>query len=431
MIKTYPLPFEDSDVLMSSLLHIASGFDTYCLLNANHYTFDKYGKYDLLLAMGVKDEYVLEKNTRNGLSGLDRFLKKHAGWTFGALSYNLKNHIEDLSSANFDGIHFPDLHFFVPAYVLSVKGDQLSIYADKEEDALSIYREIAGDTGASSPVERVSGHIQNRIEKSEYIETVKNIQADIRYGNIYEMNYCQEFYMQDVSISPGQQYLLLNKVSPAPFSALYKFRDVCLLSSSPERFLRKQGKIVLSQPIKGTIRRGAGPQEDERLKRQLQNDPKERAENIMIVDLVRNDLSKHALPGRVRVEELCGIYAFPQVFQMISTVSAAIKDGTSFSTLIKDTFPMGSMTGAPKIKAMELIEQYEATDRGLYSGSVGYIDPDGDFDFNVIIRSILYNAENKYLSYMAGGAITAKSDHEKEYEETLVKSAILKDIFSG
>lgn len=164
------------------------------------------------------------------------------------------------------------------------------------------------------------------------------------------------------------------------------------------------------------------------LKNDLAKDEKERSENIMIVDLVRNDLSKTAVKGSVKVEELCKVYSFDQVHQMISTVTSQIEENTHPIDVIKSTFPMGSMTGAPKISAMKIIENLEETKRGLYSGAVGYITPRGDFDFNVVIRSILYNHTQKYISFSVGSAITSKSDPLKEYEECLVKAKAMHEV---
>jgi len=200
------------------------------------------------------------------------------------------------------------------------------------------------------------------------------------------------------------------------------------LSASPERFLKKINNKLISQPIKGTIKRGGSKIEDENLKFALKNDNKELAENIMIVDLVRNDLTRTVLNASVKVEELCEIYSFKQVHQMISTISAEIDNNLALSDIFKNTFPMGSMTGAPKIRAMEIIEKYEKTKRGLYSGAVGYINPKGDFDFNVVIRSIFYNSENNYLSFTVGGAITANSVPENEYNECLLKAKAILEV---
>jgi para-aminobenzoate synthetase component 1 len=223
-------------------------------------------------------------------------------------------------------------------------------------------------------------------------------------------------------LNPVETYLRLSEISSAPFGAYYKLNDKYLLCSSPERFMKKAGNKLISQPIKGTIKRGGTDEEDIELKHSLLNDVKERAENVMIVDLVRNDLAKSCRPGSVKVEELFGIYTYPTVHQMISTVTGELDEQTHFIDALRNAFPMGSMTGAPKIEVMKLIEYYETTKRGLFSGSVGYITPDGDFDFNVVIRSLFYNEANKYLSYSTGGAITYDSIPEKEYEECMLKA---------
>jgi para-aminobenzoate synthetase component 1 len=248
------------------------------------------------------------------------------------------------------------------------------------------------------------------------------LKQHIQSGDIYEINFCQEFFSEATQFNPLETYINLKQFSPTPFSAYYRSNHHYLICASPERFLMKKGNEVISQPIKGTIKRGTDIVEDEKLKKQLKNDEKERAENIMIVDLVRNDLSRIAKEGSVKVNELCKIYSYPQLHQMISTISAKVDKQLDFTEIIKACFPMGSMTGAPKIKAMELIEKYESFKRGLFSGSVGYITPEGDFDFNVVIRSLFYNSVNHYLSFMVGSAITAKSDPEKEYEECLLKA---------
>jgi len=247
---------------------------------------------------------------------------------------------------------------------------------------------------------------------------------------IYEVNFCQEFYAENIEIDPLTIYLKLNEISPTPFSCFVKFKDKYLLSASPERFIKKEDNTIISQPIKGTAKRGKTKDEDDELKRSLQNDEKERNENVMIVDLVRNDLSKIALRNTVHVEELFGIQTFPQVHQMVSTITAELDKKNDFQEIINALFPMGSMTGAPKVSAMKLIEKYEKTKRGLYSGTVGYIDSNGNFDFNVVIRSILYNQKDNYLSFMVGGAITSMSDPYKEYEECLLKAKAMFQVLN-
>ena len=242
------------------------------------------------------------------------------------------------------------------------------------------------------------------------------------------MNFCQEFYAENCGILPSEVFLRLNELSLAPYACFYKWNERYLLCASPERFMKKIGKTIISQPIKGTIKRGKTHKEDQKLKEQLLNSEKDRAENVMIVDSVRNDFARSCKAGTVKVEELFGIYSFQQVHQMISTIKGTLKPDCHFIDAIKNTFPMGSMTGAPKVITMETIEQYEHTKRGLYSGAVGYITPDGDFDFNVVIRSILYNNLTNYLSFQVGGAIVYDSDPESEYEECLLKAKAMRAV---
>ena len=263
------------------------------------------------------------------------------------------------------------------------------------------------------------------------LKKLNKILKHIQRGDIYETNFCQEFYAENTTIDPLETYIKLNTISKPPFATFLKCRDKYLLSASPERYIKKMGNTIVSQPIKGTAKRSEDHHKDQALKYALKHDDKERSENIMIVDLVRNDLSKTAKKGSVKVKELCKIYSFEQVHQMISTVVSKKKKKIHPVEVIKTTFPMGSMTGAPKISAMEIIESLEETKRGLYSGAVGYFSPKGNFDFNVVIRSILYNATNKYISYSVGGAITAKSIPLKEYEECLVKAKAMREVLEN
>ena len=273
--------------------------------------------------------------------------------------------------------------------------------------------------------------IASRFSKTEYLGTVAKIKAHISRGDIYVTNFCQEFYAENAEIDPLEVFKKLNKISPAPFSAFLKWNDKYVICASPERFLAKRGDKLISQPIKGTAKRGKDEAEDDAIKQELRNQTKEQQENVMIVDLVRNDLTRSAKPGTVRTEELFGIYTFKQVHQMISTVVSELDANVSPVTAIKSAFPMGSMTGAPKVSAMQLMEQYERSKRGVYSGAVGYFSPDGDFDFNVVIRTLLYDQKNKYLSFHAGSAITFYADAEKEYEECLLKVKAIRDVLSG
>jgi len=265
--------------------------------------------------------------------------------------------------------------------------------------------------------------IKSRINKTDYLKTIDKIKNHLLLGDIYELNFCQEFYLENINLSPINLFEKFNKISKAPFSAFYRMDDKYLLCASPERFLKKQGLQIISQPIKGTIKRGATISENKKLTQELYESQKDRSENVMIVDLVRNDLSRICVPGTVEVKELFGIYSFSQVNHLISTVTGTLTPSSDFVDALKNTFPMGSMTGAPKVRSMKLIEEYEQSKRGLYSGAIGYITPEGDFDFNVVIRSMLYNAANGNLSFQVGGAIVNDSIPEREYEECLLKAA--------
>lgn len=408
-------------------------FDTFCLLDSNSHVFEShnydYSEYDLVIAADNKQSISSDATTE--LNDLDSFLSTSTDWNFGFFSYDLKNKIETLNSENTDHLHWPDFYFFNPKVMILFSGNNISIELSSEhqETPLGIFDKICSIKTAKYSPPTSSIHVKPRMSKEEYIASVEKIKKHIIRGDIYEMNFCQEFYVE-TEFDPFSSYLRLNAISPTPFSCFLRLKNKYLISASPERFIKKRDLKLISQPIKGTIQRGLTVDEDKALKVKLSKDPKERAENIMIVDLVRNDLSRIAARNTVKVDELCGIYSFSHVHQMISTVSA-ITTTNSIEKIIKATFPMGSMTGAPKIRAMKLAERYETSKRGLYSGTVGYISPNTDFDFNVVIRSLQYNQQNKYLSYMVGGAITSLSDAEKEYEECLLKAAAIEKLLKG
>ena len=353
-------------------------------------------------------------------------------WLFGYIGYDIKNELENLTSGNYDGLGFSDIFFFQPRIVMLDNEDNLIVKFFPELDSVEEIEALVSKLDNADEIPDFVSTVNSfkrRFSKEEYLTTVINVKEHIQRGDIYEMNLCQEFYNEDSVIDPAETFIALNRYSPTPFASFLKTNNKYVISASPERFLKKKGEKIISQPIKGTIARSISPEEDETIKAKLKNDPKERSENIMIVDLVRNDLSKIAEVGTVNVDELCGVYPFRQLYQMISTISCKIKKEHDFIDVIKATFPMGSMTGAPKLRAMQLIEHFEKTKRGLYSGSVGYISPDHDFDLNVVIRSLLYNKDTKYLSFTVGGAITIHSDPELEYQECMLKAkAILSTL---
>jgi para-aminobenzoate synthetase component I len=395
-------------------------------LDSNSFS-DEYSSFDCVLAVdaftSIKTDY------HNAFEDLKQYQQITKDWLFGYLAYDLKNNVEHLESNNYDGLDFADLFFFQPKKLFLLKGNQLEIQYlnmcddEVEDDFLEIGNQCSVLGVQSSEIE-----IKQRISKESYVEKVTELLERIHQGDLYEANFCMEFFAEKATINPLEKFLKLNEISQAPFTVFFKNNKQFLLSASPERYLKKEGVNLISQPIKGTSKRFSDPIEDEESKNSLLQNPKEVAENIMITDLVRNDLSRTAQKATVEVKELCGIYSFLQVHQMISTVTSKMESKYAPVDALSTTFPMGSMTGAPKYATMKIIEELEETKRGLYSGAVGYFAPNGNFDFNVVIRSILYNEEYQYVSFSVGSAITSLSVPEKEYEECLLKAKAMHQV---
>lgn len=415
----------------TQLLLWSNQFREVVFLDSNEY-HQNYSNYDCVLAVDAFTS--IKTDFQNAFVDLHQYQSQSKDWLFGYLSYDLKNDIEDLKSNNHDGLEFPDLLFFQPKKLFLLKGNHLEIhYLRMCDDEIDFdFNEIQQcsvpniqDNEQSSEIK-----IQQRISKESYLEKTSKMLEYIHRGDIYEANFCMEFYAENAVMNPLETYQKLNLISEPPFAVYFKNNYQYLLCASPERYLKKEGTKVISQPIKGTSKRFEDLELDNQSKKELSENPKERSENIMIVDLVRNDLSKNATKGSVKVEELCQIYSFKQVHQMISTIVSEVENTTSPVAIIQSTFPMGSMTGAPKISAMTIIEELEETQRGLYSGAIGYFTPSGDFDFNVVIRSILYNSQNNYLSFSVGSAITSEAIPEKEYEECMLKAKAVFEVLS-
>ena len=415
----------------SKLLIWSQQFEAISWLDSNQYN-QKYSSFDAVLAV---DEFTsIKTDYTNAFEKLKEYQSITNDYLFGYLSYDLKNDVENLSSKNFDGLDFADLYFFQPQRIIFIKGNEvhfsyLKMIDDEIDDDFNNIKNLVDEIN-SEPTDH-DLKIKLRIHKDEYYQKVNSVLNHINRGDIYEANFCQEFYAENATINPLVAYHHLNKISEPPFATFLKCNYQYLLSASPERYIKKEGTKIVSQPIKGTAKRLISKVDDEQIAFDLARDEKERSENIMIVDLVRNDLSKTAIKGSVKVEELCEVYSFKQVHQLISTVVSEVSETTNPVDIIRDSFPMGSMTGAPKLSAMKIIEEEEETKRGLYSGAVGYFSPTGDFDFNVVIRSILYNEEKNYVSFSVGGAITAKSTPEKEYEECLLKAKAMKYVLTN
>ncbi len=394
----------------------ANQFKVCCIFDSNNYV-DKYAEFDFLVAADASSELKVNNQNLNAFEQLKSY-KKNKKWLCGGFGYDLKNETENLQSQNKDEINFTDLFFFEPKHLLVIKGNILTITSNITEE---IYQQIINIKPTEILFE-FNGKLKSTFSKAQYVASFNKILAHINRGDIYITNFCIEFFAKNVILDTVLAFEALNQISPAPFANYFKWDDKYIISASPERFLAKRGNKIISQPIKGTAKRNEDLATDNQIKKQLQNDAKEQQENVMIVDLVRNDLTKSAKASTVKVEELFGIYSFANVHQMISTVVCETNPKLDEVDIIKNCFPMGSMTGAPKLKAMQIIEQYEQTKRGIYSGAIGYFAPNGDFDFNVIIRSMLYNASKKYLSFEVGSAITANANAETEYDECLLKA---------
>ncbi len=420
-----------TDDLKEKLLVWAQQFNEVVWLDTNQHQH-KNNTYQALLAVDALT--VLKTDSFQAFQQLEEYQSLQKDWLFGYLSYDLKNDVEELCSSNFDGLHFPELYFFQPKKLFlfsenEVEIQYLSFVADEIQDDWQEILHTKVSKENTNKQDAIKIHL--RTSKDEYFNKIKRMLEHIYLGDIYEANFCQEFYSENAIIDPIKTYTHLNDLSKPPFATFLKLDECFSFSASPERYISRKGTRVLSQPIKGTAKRHPDKEIDEALKKALEIDEKERSENIMITDLVRNDLSRFARKDSVKVDELCKVYSFEQVHQLISSVSCEVEENQSSVSILKNTFPMGSMTGAPKVSAMKIIEDLEDTKRGLYSGTIGYFTPDGDFDFNVIIRSILYNSKTKYVSFSVGGAITAKSIPENEYEECLLKAKAMREVLES
>lgn len=416
-LKCGTFPIADVSGLKTKVLNWLRPFGTFCFLDNQQYSLAPPHEAECLVAAGVRRQVEGEQ-----ISAAEPLFAQ-SDWLFGHLSYELKSTLHQLATGKEEKIGFPFFYFFQPSIVLLLHGNLLTVQAEEPE---AVFAEIEKQPDTAFSTQFSFTHAQAALSKEAYIEKIRALQQHIRRGDCYEINFCQEFFSENTVLDPFAVFQSLMTVSPNPFSAFYRLRESFLLCASPERFLARKGKRLISQPIKGTSKRDLNnPAHDQALKENLRLSAKEQAENVMVVDLVRNDLTRVCKPATVRVDELFGIYSFPQVHQMISTVSGELAEGLRFSELVEACFPMGSMTGAPKRSVMKLIDAYEPSARGLFSGSVGYKSPDGDFDFNVVIRSLLYNAATHYLSYQVGSGITVYSDAEKEWKECRLKAAAL------
>ena len=338
---------------------------------------------------------------------LTRFIAEHQNqWIFLFVSYDASvDWIGNVSTKSCP-LSFPILHICTAKFVEVNLSEQLTL---------------------NNRISHSIGQVKQFLSKEQYKTIFEKIQHHLQRGDIYEMNYCIPFVANAKSLDDYEFWKLMVQKSPMPFSTYFKLNHQSLLSASPERFISGNTQQILSQPMKGTLGKKENISDTEAI-HALKSNAKEQSENVMIVDLVRNDMSKIALKNSVKVTELFGVYSFPRVYQMISTVTADLKNNTSMFDILKALFPMGSMTGAPKRKAMELIHEYEVFQRGPFSGAVGYIDPEGNFDFSVLIRSVFYDQQQLYFS--AGSAITVQSQVDSEYNECLMKASAIFDVIN-
>jgi para-aminobenzoate synthetase component 1 len=422
------------DKIKQELMAFLSGRDAFFMLDShvesNPSYFEQpfaYHRFRWVMATGISRAVTDEKHFPQNWSEL---LHESKGqWSFGFLGYDLKNRLEDLPQHAPVFLNLPDLFWYIPQLVIACTEEEIIVWENdvSDERVTQIEAILSGEKITDAPEARPQQeiHLQQRVSREKYIHAVQKLKEHIQRGDIYEVNYCMEFFAENVMPHAMQIWKKLSAASPMPFSAYIDMPDFCVFSASPERFLRRENNTLTAQPMKGTIRRGATLEEDKELIAQLKNDPKERSENVMIVDLVRNDLAHTAEKGSVQVEDLFGVQTFPRVHQMVSTIKSELREDANIADAVASAFPMGSMTGAPKIRAMELIDAYELSARNVYSGSIGYMDPSGNMDMNVVIRSLLYNKKTKYLSLSVGSAITINCDPEKEYEECMLKIAPL------
>jgi len=403
--------------IKAKMLNWLKPFGIFVYLDNNQYANGP-NRYEVLVAAGVKKHF--------GCFPPGRLPR----WLFGHLSYDMKNTIETgLHSRHDERIGFPESYWFEPETVLYIPHGS-SCLCIEGKNPQQIYESLLLTASSFQGTRRQPVSWKLHFSKKEYLDTLRNIQQHIVNGDCYELNFCIEACCTFVKIDPLDTFVRLNAINPAPYACLYRKDNSWLIGASPERFLFKSAHRIYAQPIKGTIGRGCDKAEDDLLKQHLYESIKDRAENIMIVDLMRSDLAKCCIPGSIQATELFGLYAFPQVHQMISTIEGRLRPDAGVADILRSTFPMGSMTGAPKIKVMELIEEYEGSRRGIYSGTVGYINPEGDFDFNVVIRSLMYNSRTRYLAYQTGGAITYDSIPEQEWEEVRLKAKAMEAVFA-
>jgi para-aminobenzoate synthetase component 1 len=414
-LDKYPL-------IKPKILKWANSFSSFMAYDSNSHE-DIYSKYDFLIGIDALDNYIEPFD-------IESFNKwKNNDFVCGAISYEFNHNIYEITAKKDAFIGWNPFYFFKPRYIIYIQSGRIYINRNFPEAIEMLEQIYAIESKEIEELPNIA--FKTDTTRREYTNTVSQIKEKIEEGAFYELNYCIDFRAEEADFDAIQTFIHLNKLAQTPMSALVKLGKKWILSFSPERFVAKRGATLIAQPIKGTAKRNADLKEDERIKNALQQSEKERAENSMIVDLMRNDLTPFAKTGSVEVKEWCEIYSFQHVHQMISTIEATIENEQNTLDALKHCFPAGSMTGAPKKNVMKHIESFESFKRGMYAGNMGYFDTDGDFDWNVVIRSIYYDEKHKKANFSVGSAITIQSDAEEEYKECLLKAQFLLKAFGN
>lgn len=415
----YSFQQDNLKIIKGKMLNWLKQFNIFSFLDNNQYCQSP-NRFECIAAAGVINRFQDAKSLLN-----DDWLFGHICYEYGRQyfpKYPWKHHPQN---------EFPLFHFFQPEIVCFIPFGTTELHINcLTSNPEAVLEEIIATKEAISSSQEPDTSWQLDFDKNGYLNQLDKIKKDIIEGDFYELNFCVRAVANQIIGDPISLFQKLNHSNPSPFAAYYRLLDQHLLCASPERFLNKTKNILTAQPIKGTTRRSAIEEEDVQLQTALKSSIKEQAENLMITDLIRNDLAKICEPGSIQVPELLGIYHFPNLHHLISTIQGKLNNNTDFETILKASFPMGSMTGAPKKIVMERIDTYEKQVRNLYSGSIGYIMPNGDFDLNVVIRSLIYSEKKQELSYATGGAITFDSIGELEWQEVNLKAAAMKALFS-
>ncbi len=413
----FELPLPSPEQTRRHLLAWAASFPHVCWLDNCGSEADAYGEIEWLFGV-----------SRAGFSRTEDW--QPGQWTMGVLPYDWALLGDPrLPVAEGPGIEWPGLPGFRPELLLLRPRNSDALWVMVDHPELKGWQACLESNSQPTPPPGM-GEFVAAWDRPTYLQAVAATREYIRNGDCYELNLAQLFSASGQLAQPWELFLRLIGISPVPFAGYFRHGKRHLICASPERFLRHDNAALLAQPIKGTARRGKTVSEDEALKLELAASDKERAENVMIVDLSRHDLNRFCEPGSVVVPHLFEVQSFAQVHQLVSTVQGQMRGDVKPMEALLGIFPPGSMTGAPKFRVMQLIGELEPVRRGLYAGSLGYVRPDGGFDFNVVIRSLIYDEEQRRLDYHVGGAITYDSVAEEEYAETLLKAKAIRTLWA-